>query len=84
MPVPELHDLETTTVDVEMNVAFLKIGRDGFPDMNLWMEFLNGFPCGLSEAVAVFAGVPVLARTVYWKTLPCFTSIAMFSGSEKA
>ena len=53
MLVPKLHNLETTTVDVEMNVAFLKIGCDGFPNTNLRMEFLNGFPCSLSYAVAV-------------------------------
>lgn len=53
MLVPKRHNLETATVDVEMNVAFLKIGCDGFPYTNLSMEFLHGFPCILSDALAV-------------------------------
>ena len=38
MLVPKLHNLETTTVDVEMNVAFLKIGRDGFPNFGFRIQ----------------------------------------------
>ena len=35
--VPELHDVKSAAVDLEMNASFLKIRCDGFPSMDFWV-----------------------------------------------
>ncbi len=37
MLVPKLHDVKSAAVDVEMDVTFFKIRRDGFPNMDFRM-----------------------------------------------
>ena len=54
--VPELHNLETTFVDIEMNISFLEIGRDGFPYFYFRVYCFNGKPCGLTNSLAVCFG----------------------------
>ena len=56
IPVPELHDMESAAVDIEMDVALLEVGSDGFPDADLGMQCLDGTPRCLSDATAMDFG----------------------------
>lgn len=51
--VPEFDDVETATVNIEMDVALLEIGGDAFPDFDFGVHRLYGFPCCLANALAV-------------------------------
>ncbi len=53
MFVEEFDGMETTAVDVEMDVAAVEIWRACLPDFNLRMKGLNGFPDCLSDALAL-------------------------------
>ena len=56
IPVPELDDMESAAVDIEMDVALLEIGSDGFPNADLVMQRLDGTPRCLSDATAMDFG----------------------------
>ncbi len=53
MFVEELHGMETTAVDVEMDVATVEIRCACLPDADLRIHVLVGFPDGLSDALAL-------------------------------
>ena len=54
--VPELDDMESAAVDIEMDVALLEVGCDGFPNADLGMQCLDGTPRCLSDATAMDFG----------------------------
>ena len=56
IPVPELDDMESAAVDIEMDVALLEVGRDGFPDADLGVHCLHGSPRCLSNTPAMDLG----------------------------
>ena len=51
--VPELNNMETQTVYVEVNVPLLEIRGHRFPHSDFWMHGFYGFPCCLTYALAV-------------------------------
>ena len=51
--VPELDNMETAAVHVEVNVAFFEIRGYGLPNLDLRMHRFNGFPRSLADALAV-------------------------------
>ena len=53
MAVEELHNMKTTPINVKMNIPFLEIGRDGFPDCHLGMQPLHCTPRGITNSFAV-------------------------------
>ncbi len=53
MAVKELHDMETTSVDVEVDISLLKVRRYGLPDLHFRMQTFDSTPCGISDAPAV-------------------------------
>ena len=46
MLVEELNGMESAAVDVEVEIPAVEIWGAGFPDFNLWMHGLYGFPDG--------------------------------------
>ena len=55
MLVEELNGMESTAVNVEVDVATVEIRSAGFPHLRLRMQYLDGFPDGLSDALALNA-----------------------------
>ena len=55
--VPELNDVEAQTVYIEMNVALLEIGSDGFPYAYFGVHCFYGLPCCLADALAMCLGI---------------------------
>ena len=53
---PKLVDLKTALVDVKMNIALLKIGRAGLPNLSLGVQSLNRLPCTVANAPGVLLG----------------------------
>ena len=53
---PKLVDLKTALVDIEMDIALLKIRRTGLLDNRFRVERLHSLPCAISDALAVFFG----------------------------
>jgi hypothetical protein len=51
--IPKLNDLKSTAVNVEVDVALLKIGSDGLPNPDLRMQGLHYLPRRLPDALAV-------------------------------
>ena len=56
MAIKELHDMETTTVHIEMDVPLFKVWRDGLPDSNLWMQLFHRTPSGIPYTLTVYIG----------------------------
>ena len=56
MGVEELDDVEAATIDIEMNVALLEIGRMGLPDANFGMHPFHLAPSGKTDATTVDVG----------------------------
>ena len=54
--VIKLYYVETATIDVEVNVALLKIRGHRFPHMNLWVHPFYLTPCGISDTLAMNVG----------------------------
>ncbi len=42
--IVKLDNLKATAIDIKMNVAFLKVGRTGLPNLHLRMKPLDGTP----------------------------------------
>ena len=55
--VPKLDNVETTAVDVEVDVAFLEVGGRRLPHGHLGVQFLDEAPSGIADALAVDFGV---------------------------
>ena len=53
MFVEELNGMESASVDVEMDIPAVEVWGAGFPNFNLWMHRLYGFPDGLADALAL-------------------------------
>ena len=53
---PKLIDLKTALVDVEMNIAFFKIGSAGLPNLGFGMQCLNRLPRAVADAFGVLLG----------------------------
>ena len=56
MGIVEFYDMETASVDIEMDVSGFKVRGDRLPDFNIWVEFLNFAPCRITYALAVTLG----------------------------
>ena len=54
--VIELYNVETTSIDVEMNIPFLKVWRDSFPHRHFWMQLFHSTPRGVADAPTVRFG----------------------------
>ena len=57
MAVEILHDVETASVDIEMDVALLEIGCVGFPNRHFRVQLFDQTPGGIADALAVNLGV---------------------------
>ena len=55
----EFYDVESAFIDIEMNVAFLKIRSMGFSYFCLRVQSFNGLPCGSTDAFAVAVHIDV-------------------------
>lgn len=55
----EFYDVESAFIDIEMNVAFLKIRSMGFPYFSLRVQRFNGLPCGSTDALAVAVHIDI-------------------------
>ena len=53
MLVPELNDMETKTIHIEVNVPLLEIRSTCLPNAYLRMHDFDGLPCCLTQALAV-------------------------------
>ena len=53
MLVPELDNMEAAAVHVEVDVTFLEVWGDCFPDADLRMHRFHGLPSGLADTFAV-------------------------------
>lgn len=53
MTVEKFHNMEPAPIHIKVNVPLLKIRRDGLPDFNLRMQFLDLLPGGISDSAAV-------------------------------
>jgi len=51
--VIELDNVETASIDVVVNIPFLKVGRDRFPYRHFRMQLFHGAPGGIADAPAV-------------------------------
>lgn len=51
--VPELDDVETQSVDIEVDVTLLEIGRHRLPNADFGMQSFNGLPCRLAQTLAM-------------------------------
>lgn len=51
--IPELHNLESSAVDIEMDIPFLIVGSDELTHVDAGIQLLNGLPCSLADATAV-------------------------------
>ena len=60
--VEELDGMEAATVNVEVNVAAVKIGGAGFPHLHLGVHLLDGFPDGLADAPALYTDLHIEKR----------------------
>ena len=49
----KLHDMESASVDIKMDVALFKIRRDRFPDLDLRMHLLYLAPRRIADTPAV-------------------------------
>ena len=56
MAVVELNDMKTATVHIEVDVAFLKVGRYGFPYPDFGMHLLYSLPCRKTYASTMDMG----------------------------
>ena len=56
MAVVELHDVKSAAVDIEVDIALLKIRRYGLPDLHLRMHTFNSTPRRIADALAVDFG----------------------------
>ena len=52
-PVEELYDVEAAAIDIEVDVAPLKIGCHCLPAFYLRMQLFDFAPCGISDSLAV-------------------------------
>ena len=52
--VPKLNDVEAQTVYIEMKVALLELGSDGFPYADFRVHGFYGLPCRLADALAMY------------------------------
>ena len=57
MRVEELDGMEAACVDVEVDIALLKVGCDCFPDTGRGIAVLDGLPGGQTQAAIVHAEV---------------------------
>lgn len=55
--VEELHNVESATIHIEVNVPSFKIRSAGFPDLHLGIHFFHFAPCCVSDAPAVSFGL---------------------------
>lgn len=51
--VKKLHDVEAATINIEMDIALLKIRCDRFPHFHFRMQFFDSTPSGISDAFAM-------------------------------
>lgn len=56
MGVKELDDVEAATIDIEMNVALLEIGRMGLPNADFRMHPFHLAPSRITDATTVDVG----------------------------
>ena len=68
--VIELYNVKTTPIDVEVDIPFLKVGRDRFPYRHFRVQLFHCAPRGIADAPAVRFGrdkqkVEIAPRTVY-------------------
>ena len=54
MAVVKIHDVEAAPIHIEMDVPFLKIRRDGFPNLYLRVQPFDCTPGRISDAFAMF------------------------------
>ena len=54
--VIELDNVETTPIDVKVNIPFLKVGCDRFPYLHFRVQLFHGTPGGIADAPAVRFG----------------------------
>lgn len=53
MVVEIFHDVETTAVDIEVDVSLLEIGCVGSPDRHFGVQLFDKTPGGITDALAV-------------------------------
>ena len=53
---PKLVDLKPALVDVEMDIALLKIGRAGLPNLRFGVQSLDRLPRAIADALGVLLG----------------------------
>ena len=70
MAVIEFDNVETASINVEVNIPFLKVGRDSFPYRHFRMQLFHRAPGGIADAPAVRFGrdkqkIEIASHTVY-------------------